>query len=100
MRILLRLDDQLQNIISNYAHSWWLVILIVNLFALHCSHANVGHLACYFRNTSIKDFSLIIFDEVHHSNGKGAPYDLLMKSYVTEKVSNPESAHLLPQVLF
>lgn len=46
----------------------------------------------------MKKFSLIIFDEVHHSRAKETPYDVLMKKYVTEKLSDPESANQLPQV--
>ena len=44
----------------------------------------------------MKDFSLVIFDEVHHSNEE--PYQALMRKYVTEKIANPDTASQLPQV--
>ena len=47
----------------------------------------------------MKEFSLIIFDELHNARGD-APYNRLLELYRYEKMDNPDEEHLLPQVCF
>ncbi|XP_067939939.1 ATP-dependent RNA helicase DHX58-like [Watersipora subatra] len=51
-----------------------------------------------FERSTMRDFTLIIFDECHNARGND-PYNKLLEEYMKERAENPDGASKLPQLV-